>query len=283
MKGRLSGGEDAEVVRRRRKTGPRAGLPAEDHSRPRVTYIATELRTSRSLASLRSRTICSGGRVGRLLFGQMSIDDVQRLVHLDDHGVRRAPWDELARGELTATEQCIVDHVTAGLQRVRPSVVNEATVWSRAIFPLLSLAEEEGVELQAEVPLLARIGDTEIAGCLDGALGKPFGGTLRAPFLVVVEAKRSVEGHDPIAQLYGEVLAAASLNALETGQSKQRIHGCYTIAATWAFVRADIEGLDTERPRFSVVSSPEISEKLEAATIVKIFKSIVALHLRGEG
>jgi hypothetical protein len=218
----------------------------------------------------------------RLLFGQISIDDIQRLVHFDDQGIRREPWDELARGELTPTEQCIVDYVTAGLQRVRTNVVNEATVWSRAIFPLLSLAEAEGVELQAEVPLLARVGETEIAGNLDGALGKPYGGTLRAPFLIIVEAKRGIEGHDPVAQLYGELLAAASLNARETGQSRQRIHGCYTIGATWAFVRADVDALDTDRPRFTVVTSPEIGEKLEAATIVKVLKSIVALHRRGE-
>jgi hypothetical protein len=217
----------------------------------------------------------------RLLFAQLSLDDIQRIVHFHEHGVRSEPWEELARGELTDHERHIVDHVTGGLRRVRSSVVNEATVWARAIFPLLTLAEEEGVELQAEVPIVARVGETELAGCLDGALGTPLGGTLRAPFLVVVEAKRGVEGHDPIAQLYGEMLAVAALNAQESGHSKQQIHGCYTIAATWAFVRADIEGLDTERPTFSVVTSPEMNEKSEALAIVKILKSIVAQHRQG--
>jgi hypothetical protein len=47
--------------------------------------------------------------------------------------------------------------VTAGLRRIQPSLVNEATLWSRAIFPLLFLAETERIVAQAEVPLTARL------------------------------------------------------------------------------------------------------------------------------
>lgn len=46
----------------------------------------------------------------------------------------------------------------------------------------------------------------------------------------------------------------------------------------WTFVRAELDALDTARPSMSVVSSWEIDEKLEAATIVKILKAIVAQH-----
>jgi len=45
-------------------------------------------------------------------------------------------------------------------------------------------------------------------------------------------------------------------------------------------VRAEVSGIDTERPAMVVVSSRELNEKYEAATIVKILKSIVAQHLR---
>jgi hypothetical protein len=161
--------------------------------------------------------------------------------------------------------------------------VNEATVWGRAIFPLLWLAEAKGVQVQAEVPLVARIGDVELAGCADGAFGTPFAGELRAPFLIVVEAKRGVEGYNPVLQLYGEILAAACLNAQESGRPTQRLYGCYTVGDNWTFVRADVAGLDAERPSFSVVSSSEFDEKLEAATIVKILKSIVARRLQETG
>jgi hypothetical protein len=216
----------------------------------------------------------------RLLFSQLSPDDIEALVRLDNRGIRPEPWDALSRGELTETEQRIVDYVVTDLRHFEPSLVNEATVWGRAIFPLLVLAEAEGVQAQADVPLSARLGDVELAGSADGALGRPYAGALRVPFLIVVEAKRGVEGYNPVTQLHGEMLAAAGLNAHATGESSQRIHGCYTIGANWTFVRGDVDGLGEERPTFAVTSSQEISEKLEAATIVKILKSIVAEHRR---
>jgi hypothetical protein len=215
-----------------------------------------------------------------LPFSDVKHSDLASLVQLDNRGIHREPWDELARGELAPAEQRIIEYVTAGLERFRPSVVNEATVWARAIFPLLTLAETEGVEAQADVPLTARLGEVELTGNADGALGSPSDGDLDAPFLIVVEAKRGVEGHNPVTQLYAEMLAAACLNARAYGQSAQRIHGVYTIGATWTMVRADVSGLDTERPTFSVVSSPELSEKFEAVRIAKILKSIVALRLQ---
>ncbi len=114
----------------------------------------------------------------------------------------------------------------------------------------------------------------------DAAFGAPSSGGIRAPFLLLVQAKHGLDVHSPATRL-NAVLAAALLNARATGQYTQRIHGAYTVGAKWTFVRADVEGLDTERPSFMVVTSPELSEKYEAATIVKILKSIVALHRQG--
>jgi hypothetical protein len=99
-------------------------------------------------------------------------------------------------------------------------------------------------------------------------------------FLIVVEAKRGVESTNPVTQLYGEILAAAWLNAKMTGKCTQRIHGCFTVADDWTFIRAEVAGIDTERPSLTVVSSRELNEKYEAATIVKILKSIVSEHIR---
>jgi hypothetical protein len=215
----------------------------------------------------------------RLPFTELSFEDLTGLVDLKDHGTRRQPWEDLARGDLTEAEQRQIDYVVAGLRRFKPSLVNEATVWGRAIFPLLLLAEAEGVEAQADVPLVARVGEVELAGSADGAIGTPVAEKLRAPFLIVVEAKRGIEGQSPVLQLYGEMLAGACLNAHENGQPTQRMYGCYTVADDWTFVRAEGEGLDTARPRLSIVSSWEIDEKAEAVTIVKILKSIVKEHL----
>lgn len=215
----------------------------------------------------------------KLVFAQLSLDDIAALVQLREHGIVPGPWEELARGDLSAPELQITERIAAGLRRIQPSLANEATVWSRAIYPLLFLAETDHIVAQAEVPLSARIGDVELSGTADGAFGTPISGRLRAPFLIVVETKRGVEGTDPVAQLYGEMLAAASLNAREEGRSAQRMYGSYTVSDSWTFVRADIEGLDGERPGMTVVCSSEIDEKTEAPTIVKILKAIVAQHV----
>lgn len=219
----------------------------------------------------------------RVLFTQLSFEDLTSVVQLDDQGIRRQPWDDLAQAELTEAEQRQIDYVVAGLRRFKPSVVNEATVWGRAIFPLLLLAETDEAQAQADVPLAARVGDIELAGTADGAIGKPVLDTLRAPFLVVVEAKRGVEGSSPVLQLLGEMLAASCLNAQESGRHDQRVYGCYTVADNWTFVRGEVAGLGTDRPGFTVLSSWELDEKTEAETIVKILKSITMAQGRQAG
>ena len=216
----------------------------------------------------------------RVNFTNVTFDDLAGIVTLRDHGLRQRPWDVLARAELTADEQQTVDRLAADLRRYQPSLVNEATVFARSVYPLLVLAETEGVQALAGVALLAQIGDVELAGVADGALGRPVAGELRAPFLVVVEAKRGVEGVSPVAQLYAELLAAAGLNAREAQRPSQRLYGCYTVADSWTFVELAAEGLDTPKPTASIVTSPEYSEKTEAATIARILKSIVAARPR---
>jgi hypothetical protein len=74
----------------------------------------------------------------RLTFSDVTHAELQGLVKLDNRGIQKEPWGELARGELVEAEQRIIDYVIAGLSRFRPSVVNAATVWARAIFPLLT-------------------------------------------------------------------------------------------------------------------------------------------------
>ena len=191
----------------------------------------------------------------KIFFNQLTWEDLASIIKLREEGIDRAPWEELRRGELPIAEKQIIEHVTAGLRRIHPSLVNNATLWSRAIFPLLYLAETERIVAQAQVPLNARIADVELSGAADGAFGTPLSGELCAPFLIIVEAKRGVEGQNPVAQLYGEILAAGCLNHQENGRPGQRIYGSYTVGNDWTFVRADIDALDTAHPSMSVVSS----------------------------
>jgi hypothetical protein len=111
-------------------------------------------------------------------------------------------------------------------------LLNEATIWARAIYPLLLLGERGAIRARAEVSLSATYRQFQISGIVDGALGKTIAARMVAPFLVVVEAKRGIEGSDPIPQLYGEMLAASRLNWQLDQQEPQAIYGCYTITDT---------------------------------------------------
>lgn len=217
----------------------------------------------------------------RLLFAQVTLEDLQSLAQIKDVGLRSKPWDELARGDLTAAEEQIVAQISADLRRYQPSLVNETTVFARSIYPLLVLAETEGVQALADVGIRAQIGDVELAGMADGAMGRAVAGELRAPFLLLVEAKRGVEGVSPVAQLYAEMFAAALSNARESGRAGTTLYGCYTIADNWTFVQLTAEGLDSPQPALTIVTSSELNEKMEAGTIARILKSIVAEHQRG--
>lgn len=217
----------------------------------------------------------------RLLFDQITLEELRSLAEIHQVGLRRKPWEDLARAELTAAEEEVVARISADLRRYQPSLVNEATVFARSIYPLLVLAETEGVQALADVGIRAQVGDVELAGTADGAMGRAIDGELRAPFLLLVEAKRGVEGASPVAQLYAEMFAAALTNARECGLATTTLYGCYTIADDWTFVQLTAEGLDSPRPTLTIVTSSELNEKVEAGTIARILKSIVAEHQRG--
>ena len=104
------------------------------------------------------------------------------------------------------------------------------------------------------------------------------------PYLVMIEAKRGIDGENPIFQLYGQLLCGAWKNWQHNQEEPQEIFGCYTIGQTWQFVRAEVSGIvdgsaeesqDAARPKLLVEYSQEYSEKTEAEAIAKILKGIV--------
>lgn len=206
---------------------------------------------------------------------RITVDELTALARVDDLGVTDEPWAALARGELSDEAQRAIEMVVGGLRRFPPGLVNEATVRARVVIPLLALAEVDRVAAYADVPLTARLPHVELTGVADAALGRPFAGELRAPFLVVVEAKRGIEAHNPVPQLYAEMLAAAWMNAQGDPRDARPVHGCYTVGDCWTFVRMDARGLDTDRPSLTVCSSPEYGTRSEAATVVRTLQSIV--------
>ena len=52
--------------------------------------------------------------------------------------------------------QLLLQYLTAKLAQAHPTTLNEATLWSRALYPLLELAETGRVRAWAEVTLAAK-------------------------------------------------------------------------------------------------------------------------------
>jgi hypothetical protein len=215
-----------------------------------------------------------------LKFAELTIADIPTIARLEvalptDNGFER----DLPA--LTSEEQQHIGAITRRLQHDRTTIMNEATLWARAIYPLLMLAEQAYVRAWAQVPLQAQYPHVKLQGIADGVLGKGVtsltGETL---YLVVVVAKRGLEANDPRPQLYGQLLAAARLNWEQQQQAAIEVTGCYTIIDTWTFIQAVVEGVETDMPHMTIEISREYDQRTEAETIVKILKRIVA---RGAG
>jgi len=83
---------------------------------------------------------------------------------------RGAAREALAQPELPESDRAALDLVVNKLRNYRVLRVNEATVWARAIYPVLVLAERGSIRAWSVVPLAASLGDVEVRGEADGAL-----------------------------------------------------------------------------------------------------------------
>ncbi|MCP2728699.1 hypothetical protein [Limnofasciculus baicalensis] len=141
-----------------------------------------------------------------LKIGKLLLEDIRTLIALKEYPIRDYPWTEVERITLTAQEKQQAAFIQSQLINEPTHLLNEATIWARAIYPLLALAETDSIRAWAEITLNAQFPTFSISGIADGVLGKSVAGRLEAPYLVVVEAKRGIEAVDPIPQLYGELL-----------------------------------------------------------------------------
>lgn len=217
--------------------------------------------------------------MSKLTFSAVSLEDLQAVVELREGAIGRYGWNDVGAIALTEFERRRVLEVSAYLLDRDTTLMNEATVWGKAIFPLLTLAEDGDVEVWAEVMLRAQYAKFMLEGVVDGVLGRSVIGRVEAPYLVVVEAKKGVEAQSPVYQLYGQLLAAAHLNWEMDGKEVQEVFGCYTIGDVWKFVRAEVSEITSDRPLFRTEYSREYVEKLEAETILKLLKGIVLRQL----
>jgi len=208
-------------------------------------------------------------------FGDLSIKDLKSIVSLKTKGIANYRWTEVENVPVVEDEKFHLRYITTQLHNYPAHVMNEATVWARAIYPLLRLAEQGDILATSEVTLSVQYSKFELNGIIDGILGKCIAGQLETPYLVVIEAKRGLEGKNPQPQLYGQLLAVAHLNWEDNGNETQEIFGCYTIADIWTFVRAEISEIDSDCPVAIFEHSREYDESTEIETILKILKSIV--------
>ena len=209
---------------------------------------------------------------------QLTEETLNALVTLYEKDGSVETWEKM-QVSLTAEESGILDYFKSDAHRDHLPIMNEATIWSRAIYPLLLLAEQGPIQAWASVPLTAAYHTFELEGEADGALAPSVGGRIQPPYLVVHEAKRGVNASNPQFQLYGEMLAAAWLNWKKDANPEQQIFGCYTITDDWTFVRGSVSEIDGERPVLHVEFSPRYSGVLEAERIVQLLKFIVAKRL----
>jgi hypothetical protein len=216
----------------------------------------------------------------QLLLSKIKPTEIRSLVDIREQGIAPYSWLQTDAIALTPSDQQRIHDLQTRLLNERTLLMNEATVWARAIYPLLLLAEHDSIQAWAEVELSAQYPGFSISGIADAIVGRCIEGELKTPYLIVVEAKRGLEAENPKYQLYGQILAAAHLNWRNDLQDPQVIFGCYTVADTWTFVRAKVSGLDTDRPTLDLEASRDYVEKLEAGTILKILKGILANSIR---
>ena len=208
---------------------------------------------------------------------QLTEETLNELVTLHETDGALEVWAKM-RVALTSEERVHLGYITSDVHLRHRTIMNEATIWGRAIYPLLRLAEQNRIVAWAGVPLKATYPTFELEGEADGALAPSVGGRIEPPYLIVHEAKRGVNAPNPQFQLYGEMLAAAWLNWKKNAKAEQTIFGCYTITDDWTFVRGLVQEIETERPTLHIEFSPRYNGILEAERIVQILKSIVAKH-----
>ncbi len=213
---------------------------------------------------------------------QVRLAQLREFAEIDNRGVVPSVWASLEQGDLTEEEEQFLAFLRKRLFYYKTQMANEATIWARAIYPLLLLAERDDLRAYSQVPLAAKLFHGELHGEVDGVLAREgIDQDVTPPYVLVVEAKRGVEGHDPVAQLLGGLLCAAWENQQVHKRDEHHLYGAYTVADVWTFVDVKISSIDGEAPRMVMAFSREYMEKTEAGVILRLLKSMLS-KLAGE-
>ncbi|MEM8640767.1 MAG: hypothetical protein AAGG51_18400 [Cyanobacteria bacterium P01_G01_bin.54] len=213
--------------------------------------------------------------VTQLTLAKLKAATLEPFVSLMEQGMGDYAWLNPTPIELEPEQQEQLQRLQARLVRDRTLLMNEATIWARAVYPLLLLVERDDIQAWAEVEVTGEYATFTVSGVADGVVARCIEGELKTPYLIVLEAKRGLEAENPKYQLYGQLLAIAQMNWQSNGRDPQVVFGCYTIADTWTFVRAEVKEIESDRPTLRLESSRDYVEKLEAVNIFRILQGIV--------
>lgn len=214
-------------------------------------------------------------------FLEHSENDLKKYVEIKGNYVKDPAWAQPENlPELTDEERQEFSRFTERLRpRLRPpSLLNPPTRWARTIYPLLFMAERDDVIASAETIMVAQYPTFELHGVIEGMLSHDrYGdGHPTAPYhLIVMPAKRGLDRRKLPESLMLQLLAAARLNWEHSKHEPQQVFGCYIIGSGWNFVRAEVSGLDSERPAaqiehsysyYDVTHDPELLLRLIKST-----------------
>jgi len=220
----------------------------------------------------------SGGWIRNFNFSELTPEFFNSIVTIEEKGVTPEPWDKIDVS-LTGQELQRVESIVSSFLSMSVAQMNEATIFSRAIYPLLVLAEKDRLETWAQAPLNAQYSGFVLKGIADAVIGFNISGITKSSFcLTVLQANLGMQAQDLQIRLYAAMLAAARLNWERDKRLPQEIFGCYTIADNWTFARGLVSDVEAARPTMTVASSREYVERVEAETILRILKFITGKY-----
>jgi hypothetical protein len=124
--------------------------------------------------------------MAQLTLSKISLAELRNVVSIQEFGVQSYPWLQVDGITLTEAEQQELQLIQSRIVNLKVHLLNEATVWARAIYPLLLLAEQHPIQAWAEVALAANYPQFAIEGVADGVLANAIAGYVENPYVVVV-------------------------------------------------------------------------------------------------
>jgi hypothetical protein len=100
----------------------------------------------------------------QLTLSNLKLEDLKTYVQLQERPIAPYPWTQVENIQLTERETRQIEDITSRLLNHDTALMNEATIWSRAIYPLLLLAEQGEIEAWAEVSFVGQFQQFEVGG-----------------------------------------------------------------------------------------------------------------------